>query len=116
MYEYRARVTRVVDGDTVDLLIDLGFNIHIKQRVRLDGIDTPETRTKDKREKIKGLAAKQFVTDKIGDKFVIVKTEKKGKYGRCLAVIWYEVDGHFESLNEALIKAKLAKRYYGGKR
>ncbi len=88
MYEYRCKVSRVVDGDTVDVDIDLGFGVWLhKERVRIIGIDTPESRTRDKVEKRFGLLAKEFVEDffKIGD--VILTTKKydaKGKFGRIL--------------------------------
>ena len=89
MYEYRCKVVRVIDGDTVDVGIDLGFGVWLhKERVRILGIDTPESRTRDKVEKRFGLLAKEFVekffkTD--GD--VILRTQKydaKGKFGRIL--------------------------------
>ena len=67
MYEYKARLLRVVDGDTVDGMIDLGFNVWIKQRIRLYGVDTWECRTRDKAEKKKGLAAKEFTKEMLGD-------------------------------------------------
>ena len=92
MYEYSAQVLRVVDGDTVDVLIDCGFSTFKKERVRLYGIDAPESRTRDKQEKIKGLAAKErldeLITNTEGN--VVIKTEldKKGKFGRILGVIW----------------------------
>ena len=94
MYEYNAQVLRVVDGDTVDVLIDCGFSTFRKERVRLYGINAPESRTRDKEEKKKGLAAKerldQLITNTEGK--IVVKTEldKKGKYGRILGVIWDE--------------------------
>ena len=92
MYEYSAQVLRVVDGDTVDVLIDCGFSTFKKERVRLYGIDAPESRTRDKEEKIRGLAAKErldeLITNTGGN--VVIKTEldKKGKFGRILGVIW----------------------------
>jgi len=92
MYEYNAQVLRVVDGDTVDVLIDCGFSTFRKERVRLYGINAPESRTRDKEEKKRGLAAKerldQLITNTEGK--IVVKTEldKKGKYGRILGVIW----------------------------
>ena len=77
MYEYSAQVLRVVDGDTVDVLIDCGFSTFKKERVRLYGIDAPESRTRDKQEKIKGLAAKErldeLITNTEGN--VVIKTE-----------------------------------------
>ena len=118
MYEYKAKVTRVVDGDTVDLLIDVGFNIHIKERARLYGIDAPESRTLDKEEKKRVLAAKARLQELIKNtkKKVIIKTEldKKGKYGRILGVIW---DGNKKkNFNTLLVSEGHAVKYKGGKK
>ena len=91
MYEYKAKLDRVIDGDTVDCYIDLGFNINVKERVRLKGIDTPEIRTKDLEEKAKGFAAKERVEELFaGVESFKIKTEldKKGKYGRILGTIF----------------------------
>lgn len=86
MYEYKAVVKRVVDGDTVDLDIDLGMNVHVLERVRIKGIDAPETYgvSKESEEYAKGLAAKERLEDLIMYEKLIVKTykDKKGKYGR----------------------------------
>jgi len=116
LFHYKASITRVVDGDTVDAFIDLGFDLHSKQRVRLFGINTPETRTRDKEEKKKGLAAKAFVKEALerNKNQCVIKTrlDKKGKFGRTLGVIY--VDGH--NLNSALVHKGHAVRYYGGKR
>ena len=89
MFEYYVKkVTNVVDGDTIDVDIDLGFSISYSQRVRLAGIDTPESRTSDKAEKVLGLESKEFLKSKIKDaKTVVIKTEKMDsseKYGRIL--------------------------------
>jgi micrococcal nuclease len=91
MYIYNVQVHRVVDGDTVDVEIDLGFEIHYKARVRLEGIDTPETRTKDKEEKVAGLAAKRRLTSLVLDaKDVTIQTQydKRGKFGRVLGTLF----------------------------
>ena len=105
MYQYAALVTNVVDGDTVDLLIDLGFKVQIKQRIRLSRIDTPE-RTQDK-----FAEAKQFVHDMIFDTPVILETRKVSKFGYYLGEI-YTTDG--KNVSDALLAAKLAKPYDGG--
>ena len=91
MYEYRCKITRVVDGDTVDVDIDLGFGVWLhKERVRIYGIDTPESRTRDLEEKKYGLAAKEFVKEFVRDKGgsnIVLRTQKydaKGKFGRIL--------------------------------
>jgi micrococcal nuclease len=116
MYEYNIKkVTKVVDGDTIDVDIDLGFNISYTQRVRLAGIDTPESRTKDAREKALGLEVKNKVKSAIESaKTVIIKTElpdSTEKYGRILG--WVYLDGAAKSLNEQLIDEGYAWGYMG---
>jgi micrococcal nuclease len=116
MYEYNIKkVTKVVDGDTIDVDIDLGFNISYSQRVRLAGIDTPESRTKDAREKALGLEVKNKVKSAIESaKTVIIKTElpdSTEKYGRILG--WVYFDGAAKSLNEQLIDEGYAWGYMG---
>jgi micrococcal nuclease len=116
MYEYRIKkVTNVVDGDTIDVEIDLGFSVSYAQRLRLAGIDTPESRTTDKAEKILGLEAKEYLKSKIKDaKDVVVKTEKPDsseKYGRILG--WVYVDGSTKSVNEQMIEDGYAWGYMG---
>ena len=88
MYEYRATVVKVVDADTIDVDTDLGFGIKFRQRLRFFGINAWETRGP---ERTKGLVAKAFVQEKIGDKIITIRTEKDktGKYGRYLATIFY---------------------------
>lgn len=116
MYEYNIKkVTKVVDGDTIDVDIDLGFNISYSQRVRLAGIDTPESRTKDAREKALGLEVKDKIKKAIESaKTVIIKTElpdSTEKYGRILG--WVYLDGAAKSLNEQLIEEGYAWGYMG---
>jgi micrococcal nuclease len=118
MYEYKAEVLRVVDGDTVDMLIDCGFSTFRKERVRLYGIDAPESRTRDKKEKIRGLAAKARLQELIKntEKKIIIKTEldKKGKYGRILGVLWDE--NKKKNFNDLLVAEGHAKKYTGKSR
>lgn len=108
MYEYRCKVLRIVDGDTIDVDIDLGFGVWIhKERVRLAGIDTPESRTRDLTEKAFGLAAKQFVKDTmpIGSQQIIkTQKDKTGKFGRIL--------GDFKLENDVLLSQLMIERYY----
>mgnify|MGYP006188032467 CR=1 FL=1 len=115
MYAYRAKVERVVDGDTMDLSIDLGFDIHYASRIRLLGIDTPESRTRDLEEKKRGLAAKDRVLElcPVGAT-VTLKTTKdgKGKFGRILGEI---IVGDV-SLNKTLVLEGHAVEYFGGKK
>ena len=116
-HNYSAKLVRVVDGDTCDALIDLGFNTWVKKRIRFKGVDTWECRTRDKEEKVKGLAAKAFTKDLLENsdegKFVL-KSYGVGKYGRVLADLF--VKGHDKSLNDLLIENGHAYKYDGGKK
>tara|TARA_R100000995_G_scaffold82085_1_gene55572 strand:- start:342 stop:770 length:429 start_codon:yes stop_codon:yes gene_type:complete len=113
MYEYKCEVTRVVDGDTIDVIADLGFSVLHKCRVRLYGIDTPESRTRDLDEKARGKLASKFLQDSIDNgSEIIVKSElkdSKGKYGRVLGTIL--VDGL--DVNQAMVAQNLAVKYFG---
>jgi micrococcal nuclease len=116
MYEYYVRkVENVVDGDTIDVLIDLGFDILFQSRVRLAGIDTPESRTKDLKEKALGLESKEYLKKHIKDaKSVVIKTEKMDsseKYGRILG--WVYINGDTVSLNDMMINDGYAWGYLG---
>ena len=122
MYTYNIDLLKVVDGDTIDAKIDLGFNVSIKKRVRFSGVNTPECRTKDLEEKAKGLAAKDRVKQLLeGTNKIQLTSHGVGKFGRCLGEIHIDVvDGKetltLESLNELLIKEGHAVEYHGGKR
>ena len=111
-FSYRVnKVTKVVDGDTIDVVIDLGFDIMYKSRFRLFGIDTPESRTRDKVEKKYVLLAKQFLKDHLKGK-IVIKTHKDnetGKFGRILGEIF--VDGI--NINELMCKKGHAVEYHG---
>jgi micrococcal nuclease len=113
MYEYGCTVTRVVDGDTIDVVLDLGFSILHKCRVRLYGIDTPESRTKNQDEKVRGKLAEKYLKDAIKNgKEIVLQTkikDSKGKFGRVLANL--VVDGI--NINQSLITNHLAVRYFG---
>ena len=112
-YIYKAKVDRVVDGDTVDLDLSLGFDVWLKkQRVRLVGIDTPESRTRDLAEKKLGLAAKERLIELCGES-VLLKSHGKGKYGRILGELFTE-DG--KDICQLLIKEGHAVEYWGGKK
>jgi micrococcal nuclease len=116
MYEYYVRkVENVVDGDTIDVLIDLGFDILFQSRVRLAGIDTPESRTKDLKEKALGLESKEYLKKYLKDaKSVVIKTEKMDsseKYGRILG--WLYVNDDTESINDKMINDGYAWGYMG---
>ena len=113
MYEYNCTVTRVVDGDTIDVILDLGFSVLHKCRVRLYGIDTPESRTRDKDEKTRGKLAAKYLEDSIKNGTEIILRSKlkdsKGKYGRVLGEII--VDNI--NINQSMIEKYLAVRYTG---
>lgn len=123
MYEYKARVVRVIDGDTVDVDIDLGFGIWMNnERVRIMGIDTPESRTRDKIEKVFGLAAKEKLINLLGT-YCRLKTQvakngedMKGKFGRILGD--FEVYDHqkdaYRSVSKILVEEGYAVEYDGG--
>jgi micrococcal nuclease len=116
MYEYYVKkVENVVDGDTIDVLIDLGFDILFASRVRLAGIDTPESRTKDLKEKTLGLESKEYLKKALKDaKSVVIKTEKMDsseKYGRILG--WVYINGDTVSLNDMMINDGYAWGYLG---
>lgn len=116
MYEYRVKsVLNVVDGDTIDVDIDLGFDISITKRVRLAGIDTPESRTSDKAEKVLGLEVKNLLKETLKKATtVVIRTEKPDsseKYGRVLG--WLFIDGAEQSFNEAMIASGYAWEYMG---
>ena len=114
------KINKVVDGDTIDVTIDLGFDLYKKERVRIAGVDTPEKRTRDLEEKALGLDATYWMKDKLtetikGDEELIIRTELKGgtgKYGRLLG--WLYVGDATVSLNEKMITEGYAWAYDGG--
>jgi micrococcal nuclease len=116
MYTYNAKLERVVDGDTIDALVDLGFDTWKKVRIRMYGMDAWESRTRDLEEKEKGLAAKKYLQDtldSVNGNFILV-SHGVGKYGRCLGEIFLTENS--DSINNLLIAEGHAKEYYGGKR
>ena len=122
MYTYKATLDRVIDGDTIDVNIDLGFDISVNKRVRFAGINTPESRTRDLEEKERGLAAKarvQSILDE-NDTFTL-ESKEIGKYGRVLGEIYVDTVDNSDSftmvsLNKLLITEGHAVEYHGGKR
>ena len=120
-YNFRVvKINRVVDGDTIDVTIDLGFDLYKKERVRVAGVDTPEKRTKNLEEKALGIDATSWLKAKLeetikGDEELTVRTELKGgvgKYGRLLG--WLYVGDSNLSLNEQMITEGYAHAYDGG--
>ena len=122
MYTYKINILKVIDGDTIDAEIDLGFDVKIKKRIRFMGINTPESRTRDLEEKARGLAAKDRVKQLLeGCDNIQLNSHGVGKFGRCLGEILLDrVDGQekltLESLNKLLISEGHAVEYFGGKR
>jgi micrococcal nuclease len=117
MYEYRCKIVKIIDGDTVDVDIDLGFGVWLhKERVRLYGIDTPESRTSDKEEKVYGLIAKEWIKKFMpvdSHQTLITEKDKSGKYGRILGKFKVN-DGHYDIiLNDWMIKHHHAVAYFG---
>ena len=112
MFEYKCKVTKVVDGDTVDVDIDLGFGVWLRdQRIRLYGIDTPESRTSDPSEKLYGKAATEFLKKWLDGGDVTIKTHKdeRGKFGRILGELWV-----FDTnVNKKMIEEHHAVEYHG---
>jgi micrococcal nuclease len=117
MYEYKCKVTRVVDGDTVDVVLDLGFSINYNDRVRLMGIDTPESRTRNLKEKALGLASKarlkELCTVNKGNIVLQTSKEGKGKFGRILGSLYVPALSDV-SFNQLLINENHARPYFGG--
>ena len=119
MFEYFCKVNRVVDGDTIDVTVDLGFDIHHSARVRMMGIDTPESRTRNLEEKALGLASKARLKELLKGRKIKIETSKegKGKFGRILAdVIVCNKDGTEINCNQQLIEEGHARPYHGGKK
>ena len=123
MYNYNAKLDRVVDGDTVDAVINLGFNVYIKKRIRLAGINAPESRTRNKVEKKLGIAAKERLIDILDGAANCFELESQelGKYGRVLGRLHINKLAGKETLtqvcvNDLLVKEGHAVKYDGGKR
>ena len=110
MYTYKAKLDRVVDGDTVDAHIDLGFDISVHKRIRLAGIDSPESRTRDLEER--GLASKQRLIDLLKDGKFTLESKEVGKYGRVLGVLLV----NDLNINKTLVEEGYAVEYWGGKK
>jgi len=119
MFDYQCKVTRVVDGDTIDVNIDLGFKIWHKVRVRMLGIDTPESRTRNLEEKALGLASKARLKEILKGRQISLECSKgKGKFGRVLATVWAadKLTGEDIDVNARLIEEGHARAYFGGKK
>lgn len=112
MYTYKAKLVRVIDGDTIDAEIDLGFNVLIRQRIRLYGIDAPEARTRDLEEKERGLAAKQRLTEILPKEFIVETIlNKRGKFGRILGILHIKDATNNINVNDMLVEEGHAVKY-----
>jgi micrococcal nuclease len=126
MYVYKAKLDRIIDGDTVDAVIDLGFDVSVHKRIRLAGIDTPESRTRDLEEKERGLASKARLEEMLEGGEFILESKEVGKYGRVLGTLFIEkeTDDNLTSepqimrvnINETLVREGYAVEYWGGKK
>ena len=118
MFDYRCKLLRVVDGDTIDVNLDLGFNVWHKARVRMLGIDTPESRTRNLEEKALGLASKARLKALLkGNQVEIECSKEKGKFGRVLGIVWAtDKEGNRTNCNNQLIEEGHARTYFGGKK
>ena len=126
MYVYKAKLDRIIDGDTVDAVIDLGFDVSVHKRIRLAGIDTPESRTRDLKEKERGLASKARLVEMLEGGEFILESNEVGKYGRVLGTLFVEkeTDDNLTSepqimrvkINETLVREGYAVEYWGGKK
>lgn len=112
-YRYKCRVINVVDGDTVDAIVDLGFSVFTKARLRLSGVDTPELHSKSEDSRILAKKAKEFLATHLLDRDALLETQTKDKYGRYLGVFYTE-DGL--DVNKMLIDEGYAISYGGGKK
>ena len=115
-FEYNATLVKVLDGDTIDAYIDLGFDLKIKKRIRYMGIDTWESRTRDKEEKVKGLAAKARNKELLEAGTFKIVSYGTGKFGRVLGEVFVQTDDGLVSVNETLISEGHAYIYDGGKK
>jgi|TARA_R100000005_G_C4995581_1_gene202492 micrococcal nuclease len=126
MYVYKAKLDRIIDGDTVDAVIDLGFDVSVHKRIRLAGIDTPESRTRDLEEKERGLASKARLEEMLEGGEFILESKEVGKYGRVLGTLFVEKISEDNltaepqtiqiNINETLVREGYAVEYWGGKK
>ena len=117
LYNYACEVLRVVDGDTLDVLCDLGFSVHLQMRLRMAAINTPESRTRNLREKAAGKAAGAFLKETLESAdSVEIESLGRGKFGRVLAVVYAVTNGKRTNVNQLLVRKGHAREYSGGKR
>jgi micrococcal nuclease len=119
LYNYKVNtIVKIIDGDTLDVILDLGFNIFAKKRIRIYGINCPECRTRNKAEKARGLAAKKFLRELLEsfDGDIFINSKGLGKYGRVLGEIKLQRPKEFRDVAEAMIMAGHAEEYSEGKK
>ena len=117
VYKYKCKIVRIIDGDTVVANVDLGFSVTLKaQKIRLYWINTPESRTRDKEEKKRGMAAKWRLTELLGTGEFYLESRDKGKFGRILGILFQCDDFDKPSINQILVKESHEVEYFGGKR
>lgn len=114
-YTYKAHIKRIVDGDTIDVELDIGFNLCFKTKLRLSGVNTPELKSKNPVEREKAEAARAYVESQLLDKTVFITTEKSDAFGRYLAVVYLERDdGTWYDFNQVLLTNGYAINYKRG--
>jgi len=118
MYDYMAQITKIIDGDTVDAIIDLGFDVKLKRRVRLAGIDTPELNSKNPQERQAAKIARDYLKSLLKSKEIYLKSEKVkwDKYNRYVAYIYVIPNEYEVTVSKIMFDKGLAKPYYGGKK
>jgi len=114
MYEYKARLIRVIDGDTIDADIDLGFGVWVRQRVKLYGINTPDSKSKDPEVRDKGIASRNKLIEILPREFVVQTIlNKRGKFGRVLGNLFVQVDEHHkQNINDTMVEEGVAIHYF----
>lgn len=116
MFKYKAKLIKVIEGDTVDADIDLGFDISIRQRIKLYGIVTPNPRSKDLNEQEKAIAVKSKLIELLNKEFIVETVHnRRGKYGRTMGIIYVEYEEELVNLNQLLIELGLAQEHNGAK-
>ena len=113
-YSYKCNLDRIVDGDTLDAWIQLGFKVSLHKRIRLYGINSPVSRTRDLKEKARGLASKEHLAKLMTQEFWLISHDQ-GKYGRCLGTIFKD-ETSATSINQQMVNAGYAVAYFGGKK
>lgn len=116
MYTYKAKLIKVIEGDTIDASVDLGFDINIRLRIKMYGIITPDPRSKDLNEQEKAINVKSKLLELIGNDFIVETIHnKRGKYGRTMGIVYIKHEGELVNVNQLLISQGLAQEHNGAK-